>query len=640
MKKQLLFLFSILLAGLPVFASHIIGGEMIYELIRVDTARHTKVFRITLRLFRDEHCGNCAEMPANVFIGIFNNDTKAQFPGNGNYFDENKIDEGEVTIDRPTCISNAPDLDYHYALYVIDSVALPDNNNGYTASYQTCCRVAPLQNVENDPDRGRGTGSTYACFIPGTAQLGAKGINNSPKFINSISTLCQGKKFSLNFSARDKDGDQLKYSLSDAYNGGPTVDPRPINPDPPPYGSVSYINNYSAHAPLGTNATIDPNTGIISGIAPPQGDYIVCVEIAEFRAGKQISVHRKDFIVNVSDCDVAGAALRPGYVSCDGFSYTFENLNSSPLNKTYLWDFGDGTFSRDSMPTHEYQDTGIYKVKLVVNEGDAECSETATSEIRIFPGFFPEFSYSKCENNPTKFKDLTKAQYGEVVSWSWFFGEEGSTSDVSNARNPVYTYPTAGKKSVSLVVGSSKGCLDTISKDILVLGKASAGRDTTIVVGQSLQLQASEGTSFTWVPATDLSNASIANPVGVYKGNYDSIRYKVLIFNEPDCLDSAYITVHIYKTGPQIFVPTAFTPNGDGKNDIFRPVAAGITKIEYVRVFNRWGELVFAASNDKEGWDGKIKGKEQPSGTFVWLVKGVDYTGKSFFAKGTVLLIR
>src|SRR6478735_1115157 len=154
MKKQLLFLFSILLAGLPVFASHIIGGEMIYEVIRVDTTRHSKIFRISLRLFRDEHCGNCALMPPNVFIGIFNNDTKAQYPGTGSYFDEIKIDEGEVTIDRPTCISNAPDLDYHYALYVIDSVELPDNQNGYTASYQTCCRVAPLQNVENDPDRG------------------------------------------------------------------------------------------------------------------------------------------------------------------------------------------------------------------------------------------------------------------------------------------------------------------------------------------------------------------------------------------------------------------------------------------------------------------------------------------------------
>ena len=250
------------------------------------------------------------------------------------------------------------------------------------------------------------------------------------------------------------------------------------------------------------------------------------------------------------------------------------------------------------------------------------------------------FTYSECENNPTKFKDLTETRFGEVTSWSWFFGDEGSATDTSHARNPIYTYPEPGTKAVTLIVGNSKGCIDTVNKDILVLGRPYAGNDTTVVVGQPLQFQASEGTSFTWVPATDLSNGSIQNPVGVYSGNYDSIRYKVLIFNEPNCLDSAFVTVRIFKTKPQIFVPTAFTPNGDGKNDIFRPVAAGITRIEYVRVYNRWGQMVFSAANDKVGWDGKIKGQEQPSGTFVWLVKGTDYTGKPFFAKGTVLLIR
>lgn len=638
MKKQLLFLFFALFSGLSVFASHIIGGEMIYEFLSADPVAHTKKFRITLRLFRDEHCGNCATMPTDVFIGIFSNDTKQQYPGAGRYFDVIKKEEGEVSIVQPLCILNAPDLDYHVAIYTFE-VDLPDNQNGYTASYQTCCRVAPMQNAENDPDRGRGTGSTYACFIPGTAQLGATGINNSPQFINTISTLCASKKFFLNFSATDADGDVLKYSFSYAYNGGKTTDPRNVNPAPPPYGSVRYINNYGPAAPLGTAAFLDPNTGIISGIAPPQGDYIVSVDIAEYRAGIQIGIHRKDFIVNVSTCDVAGAALKPIYAACDGFGYTFENLNNSPLNKTFLWEFGDGTTSSEPTPTHQFSDTGVYKIRLVVNE-DGECGESAESEIHVFPGFFPAFTFSECENNPTKFKDLTETRYGVVDSWSWYFGEEGNASDTSHAKNPVYTYPTTGNKLVSLVVTNSKGCIDTVDKEILVLGNAFAGNDTTVVVGQPLQFNASAGASYSWLPATDLSNGAIQNPIGIYSGNYDSIRYKVLIFNEPDCLDSAFVTVHIYKSAPKIFVPTAFTPNGDGKNDLFKPVAVGISKMEYLRVFNRWGQLVFSSKSDREGWDGKIKGKEQATGTFVWLVKGVDYLGKVFFAKGTVMLIR
>jgi gliding motility-associated-like protein len=314
-------------------------------------------------------------------------------------------------------------------------------------------------------------------------------------------------------------------------------------------------------------------------------------------------------------------------------------LNNSPLNETFLWDFGDGTFSNEPTPTHEYRDTGTYKIELVVNE-DGECGESATSEIRVYPGFFPDFTHSQCDNNPTKFKDLTKTRYGQVSHWSWQFGEEGDGADTAHAPNPAYTYPTAGKKAVTFVVGNSKGCIDTVMREIQVLGQATAGRDTTVVAGQPLQFEASTGSSFAWIPGTDLNNATIQSPVGMYTGDYDSIRYKVLIYNEPNCLDSAFVTVRIFKTAPQIFVPTAFTPNSDGRNDLLRPVAAGITKIEYFRVFNRWGHLVYASTNDKEGWDGKIKGKEQSSGTFVWLVKGVDYLGKSFFAKGTVLLIR
>ncbi|HUQ96523.1 MAG TPA: PKD domain-containing protein [Chitinophagaceae bacterium] len=638
MKKQLLLFVMLFFAAVPVWASHVIGGEMIYEFLGVDPVTKFKNFRITLRLFRDEHCGNCALMPPNVYIGIFRNDTRAQYPGTNIFFDVPKSDEGEVTIVQPPCILNAPELDYHYAKYTF-TTSLPDNANGYTASYQTCCRVAPLQNVENDPDGNRGTGSTYACFIPGTTQLTATDHNSSPQFTNSISTLCAGKKFSLNFSATDPDGDVLTYSFSNAYNGGRTIDPRPINPDPPAYNSVHYISGYTGAMPLGTNAQIGTNTGIITGIAPPLGDYIVSVDIAELRGGKRIGLHRKDFIVNVSDCDVAGAALKPGYAACDGFNYTFENLNNSPLNKSFLWDFGDGEFSTEEKPTHAFRDTGVYNIKLIVNE-DNECGESATSEINVFPGFFPEFTYSECSNNPTLFKDLTQTAYGVVNSWSWTFGEEGDSQDTSHARNPSYTYGTTGKKGVTFIVTNSKGCEDTVNREILVLGNATAGRDTSVVVGQTLQLGASEGASFTWLPATDLSDARIQNPVGIYNGTYDSIRYKVLIFNEPDCLDSAFITVHIYKTAPAIFVPTAFTPNSDGRNDVLRPVAAGITKIEYFRVYNRWGQQVFTTTIDGHGWDGKLKGKEQPTGTFVWLVKGLDYLGKSFFAKGTVMLIR
>jgi gliding motility-associated-like protein len=155
-----------------------------------------------------------------------------------------------------------------------------------------------------------------------------------------------------------------------------------------------------------------------------------------------------------------------------------------------------------------------------------------------------------------------------------------------------------------------------------------------------LQFNGEGGVSYAWSPPIGLNRTNIADPVGLYDGSNDSIRYKLVVRDQSGCADSAYVLVKVFKTSPQIFVPTAFTPNGDGRNDVFRPIAVGITRIEYFRVYNRWGQLVFSTTVNGQGWDGKIGGKEQGTAAFAWLVKGVDFKGKVVFAKGTVTPIR
>jgi gliding motility-associated-like protein len=188
--------------------------------------------------------------------------------------------------------------------------------------------------------------------------------------------------------------------------------------------------------------------------------------------------------------------------------------------------------------------------------------------------------------------------------------------------------------------GCPKPVSDTVVVNVLPDIEASAGRDTAIVVGQPLQFLATGGVRYEWSPAIDLSATDIHNPVGNYSGEYENIRYTVLVYNEQECLDSASINVRIFKTNPQIFVPTGFTPNGDGANDVVRPIAVGMTTIEYFRIYNRWGQLVFSTTINGKGWDGRINGKEQGTGVYVWVVKGTDFTGKVVAAKGTVTLIR
>jgi gliding motility-associated-like protein len=169
---------------------------------------------------------------------------------------------------------------------------------------------------------------------------------------------------------------------------------------------------------------------------------------------------------------------------------------------------------------------------------------------------------------------------------------------------------------------------------------AFAGNDTSVVVGQPLQLNSSGGVSYLWSPATGLSSTTIANPVGVYTAENDSIRYKLVVRDGIGCPDSAYVTVYVYKTNPYVFVPSAFTPNNDGLNDIIRPISVGIREIRNFSIFNRWGERVFYTTRDRHGWDGIHNGRPQASGVYVWMLSAIDYTGKPLFLKGTVTLIR
>jgi gliding motility-associated-like protein len=110
-------------------------------------------------------------------------------------------------------------------------------------------------------------------------------------------------------------------------------------------------------------------------------------------------------------------------------------------------------------------------------------------------------------------------------------------------------------------------------------------------------------------------------------------------FTEAGC--SAYDTINIkvFTTAPDIFVPNAFTPDR-AINSVFRPITVGISKLEFFRVYNRNGMLMYSSTRMGDGWDGNLDGKPQPSAGYVWMVRGIDYTGRTISKKGTMVLIR
>ena len=168
--------------------------------------------------------------------------------------------------------------------------------------------------------------------------------------------------------------------------------------------------------------------------------------------------------------------------------------------------------------------------------------------------------------------------------------------------------------------------------------EADAGpRDTSIVVGQPLQLNGTGGSIYTWSPSRWLSNNSIANPVATPE---DDIDYVLETSDVIGCSDFDTISVHVFRVVPGFYVPTAFSPNADGLNDVFKPIALGMKSIENFQIFNRWGELLYQTKRIGDGWDGTYKGRGQAPATYVWYAEGTDYKNQKISRKGTVVLVR
>ena len=149
----------------------------------------------------------------------------------------------------------------------------------------------------------------------------------------------------------------------------------------------------------------------------------------------------------------------------------------------------------------------------------------------------------------------------------------------------------------------------------------------------------SDGINYSWTPATGLSDPKIANPIVTVGATGDVVQYQVITSTIAGCKGEGYVTIRVYK-GPDIYVPSGFTPNGDGKNDRFTPFPVGMKSYTYFRVFNRWGQLVFSTTKLNDGWDGKLGGTNQQSGVYVWMIEGLTKDDRVITKRGTVAVIR
>ena len=334
-----------------------------------------------------------------------------------------------------------------------------------------------------------------------------------------------------------------------------------------------------------------------------------------------------------------GAAFTYSSLLCDNEITYFTDQSKMPSGATgesiirWNWEFENGT--RVFVPSPSLNlPAAIQHVKLTIETNFGCRSLIADSIVTI--NAKPQINLvisDSCVYRTIQYRatDLNSS----TGKWYWNFGnglyKDGATITKS--------FPTKGPRSVTLIAESTKGCKDTLFRPFAIYdNKANAGRDTIVAKGEPVQLDANgdPDATYIWSPPTGLSDASIENPVAIL--DRDQL-YQLDVLTKEGCDSHSQIFIKRYK-GPELYIPNAFTPNGDRKNDVLKVFPIGIKSFTFFAVYNRYGELIFKTTDYTQGWDGTYKGYQLDSGTFVVVAQAIDYKGNQLSTKGTVILLR
>lgn len=531
----------LLLAAVSGYARHVKGGHIEYTYNGAGSSAGTSSYSIEVTVFFS--CTTSGPKD-NVYLGIF--DAVNGSSAFSKLISVNTINTVLKGSSNP-CMSNPPTICYEIRTYVY-TLDLPNNANGYIITVQDAFRIDGIINIIGSAS----SGITLTANIPGNINGTDYHVNNSAHFIfKDTAIVCYLGNFSYQFSATDVDGDSLSYSFGNGLNvASANSNTSTTAPGAPPYPALSYNTGYSGTEPLGPNVSINPVTGLISGVAPSTpGEYVVAVYVKEWRKGVLIAQLKKELQIYVFNCSLVGAALNDSYVNCKDYTYTFQNESANSSITSYSWDFGVTSLTNDTssqpVPTYTYPDTGVYILKLKVSTANG-CLDSASAPVKVFPGFSPNFSISgSCYQSPIQFINTSLVKYG-TASFAWNFGEAGSVSNTSFQTNPTHQYAAVGNETVTLLLSSSKGCVDSISKQVIVTGKPDIAlpfKDTLICSTDSVPLivNSLNATSYQWSPAYNIINPGSANPVVYPK---DSTVYTVVV-KDKGCIDSASIIVNV-----------------------------------------------------------------------------------------------
>jgi len=464
MSKYILIILISLSFEISLKASHIIGGDVSYECLFVDSVNQTTTLMIEFQLFRDGRF-NPDTLAARSFdddaqFGVYRN-----LGNRGNWAFVEKF--GPFDLSQPEEVVPVNDLDcliFEPTLMVLRGVyrfevTLDWIDDDYMISFQRCCRGVGITNIVNASMEG-----------------------------------CAGFPFRFDHAVEDMEGDSVIYELCTPLSSGRFIPPNQVQsecdrvaPDPEGCGPNDYREVqfdptfFSEDAPVAGDPTlgIDRFTGLISGTPNITGELVMAVCATEYRDGVVLSRIRRDmqFVVTICERDVE-ASIATDRASTDG---TFEVFScgdndvqfiSTSTNVAFIdeiaWSFeidDDVITSSETDPLITFPGLGIYSGNIVLNPGSFVCSDSADIIVRILPTLEADFEFEldTCNSSPVEFTDLSSTEGDRIEVWDWSFGDGGRSSFI----DPQHQFNSTGLMPVTLRITDNNDCIDSTTQEIL-----------------------------------------------------------------------------------------------------------------------------------------------------------------------------
>lgn len=348
--------------------------------------------------------------------------------------------------------------------------------------------------------------------------------------------------------------------------------------------------------------------------------------------------------VTVSNAKIDAAFTATVIDTCFPFKASYINTSTyspTPAGTVFTWDFGDGSpvFTGVTPGNRNYPASGTFTVRLIMTD-PAACNtpDTATQTL-TFKNDSVKADFAVPDLNCISDSFRVTNRSINAATYLWYFGD-GKTSTLSSVS---HKYDSTGTYKVTLVAYNPATCnrVDSVSKTITLYPSPVADfiyspsvAETNVPYDFSNKSQ--NAITFSW-NFGDGEGSKDINPSHTYKrsGNYTVC---LVAFNKEGCSDTIckQLTADVK---PLADIPTAFSPNGDGNNDVLYVRGYGVQTVN-LRIFNRWGEKVFETNDMNVGWDGTFKGKPQETEAYGFVLNVTFTDGTTFYKKGNVTLLR